>query len=390
MRVGSRFVAAGVLSLVACGSVNEVDRQRALARSLSAVDPHAEPLPPQNPPDDGKPAFNTEYYLESKASEEARFRAFGKQIQALQDQAAKDRNQPISRGFHAKSHGCLHGELRLLPDRAARTRFGIFADGEPNRPVWVRFSNGVGWKQADGDLDARGMAVKVMNVPGPKYMDEKSTQDFLMTNSPTPVGKNAEEFMEFAHANINGRLAGLFFLVEHPHTGAPALLKTGAIDSTTTTQYWSGGAYHLGAHQAVKYTAKACPGTPPRKPSHDAPDYLHQDLLEAAKSGVCMRFYVQFQFDPEVTPIENAAKEWDESVAPLAPVGDVVMPAEDIEKTMASMPPGFCDALSFNPWHSLPAHKPMGHINRARRIVYGSSASHRQSGPEPAPFVEPH
>ncbi len=78
-----------------------------------------------------------------------------------------------------ESHGCLHGEFRLAPDRAPRTRYGIFADGQPNRPVWVRYSNGVGWKQADDTLDARGMAVKVMDVPGPKYMDEKLTPRLL-------------------------------------------------------------------------------------------------------------------------------------------------------------------------------------------------------------------
>ena len=29
-----------------------------------------------------------------------------------------------------------------------------------------------------------------------------------------------------------------------------------------------------------------------------------------------------------------------------------------------------CENLSFNPWHSLPAHRPLGGINRARKVVY--------------------
>ncbi|HVY47645.1 MAG TPA: catalase [Minicystis sp.] len=374
------------LPLVACAGMSDGERRAALERSLHAIDPNAEPRPPEDPPEDGKPAFDTEYYLGSKSDEAVRFRAFMKQIQAIQDEGARDHHQPVQRGFHAKAHGCLHGVFRLAPDRAPRTRYGIFADGEPERPVWVRFSNGVGWKQADDALDARGMAVKVMRVPGKKYMaDEQLTQDFLMTNSPTPVGKDAEEFMEFARANVNGRAAGIFFLLEHPRTAAPALLRTGAVDSMVTTQYWSGSAYHLGAHQAIKFTAKACPGTAARRTSHDDPNYLHRDLAAAAKQGVCMSFYVQFQFDPELTPIENASKEWDESVAPLVHVGDVVMPPQDIEA------PGmkeFCQELSFNPWHALAEHKPMGHINRARLFVYGASAAHRKSGPEPVPYGE--
>jgi hypothetical protein len=42
-----------------------------------------------------------------------------------------------------------------------------------------------------------------------------------------------------------------------------------------------------------------------------------------------------------------------------------------------------CDQLSFSPWHSIPAHKPMGHINRARRFVYDASRAHRAGGGEP-------
>jgi hypothetical protein len=28
------------------------------------------------------------------------------------------------------------------------------------------------------------------------------------------------------------------------------------------------------------------------------------------------------------------------------------------------------ESLSYNPWHSLPAHRPLGGINRARKVVY--------------------
>ncbi|MBU2037636.1 MAG: catalase, partial [Gammaproteobacteria bacterium] len=29
----------------------------------------------------------------------------------------------------------------------------------------------------------------------------------------------------------------------------------------------------------------------------------------------------------------------------------------------------FCENISFNPWHSLEEHRPIGGINRARRVV---------------------
>ena len=43
----------------------------------------------------------------------------------------------------------------------------------------------------------------------------------------------------------------------------------------------------------------------------------------------------------------------------------------------------FCDSLSFNPWHGISAHQPMGHINRARRYVYDASRNHRGGSVEP-------
>ncbi|MBK7863114.1 MAG: catalase [Archangiaceae bacterium] len=378
----ARFV---LLCLVSCGPhLTEAQRHDALEASLKAIDPNAEPAPPRPPPEDGVPAFNTEYWLgDSEEVEQARVREFGKQIRALQEQVAGDRHQPPLRGFHAKSHGCLHGELQPRADRDPRTKYGLFAEGAGPLPIWVRFSNGVGWKQADAELDARGMAVKVMNVPGTKYLDdEQSTQDFLMTNSPVPVGKDAEEFMQFAHANVKGRAAGIFFLLGHLKTGS-ALTKTGAIDSAVTTTYFSGGPAHLGAHQAVKFLARPCDGTAKREPPQDDPNYLKYDLVNAAKEPVCFTFYVQLQVDPIETPIENASVAWDEKLSVPLPVADLRLPAQELA------PNDFCDGLAFTPWHSIAAHKPMGNHNRARRTVYAASQKERGHDPEPTPWQAP-
>lgn len=343
-----------------------------------AIDPRGEPLPPQPLPADGRLQLATEYWLGSEAEEQAQLAELGRRIVELQRKAAADHGQPLQRGFHAKSHACLHGRLVLERQRDPRSRFGVFADGEPERPLVVRFSNGVGWKQGDSELDARGMAVKVLGVPGPKYLpDEPGSQDFLMTNSPTPVGRDAVEFMDFAKANVGGRVFELLFAASHPTTGAPALARTSPIDSMATAQYWSGGAYHLGAHQAIKYTARPCDPARERHPDHGAPDYLREDMMAAARQGVCMRLFVQFQTDPFRTPVEDASREWDPAESPFVPVARVLLPPQEPE------PEATCDARAFTPWHAIPAHKPMGHINRARRWVYAASQGARQARPTP-------
>ncbi len=377
MRAPFRLLCLGAV-LVGCSGITVVAPRPELRR----VAPDDVPLPPFEPVAEGAESMNSEYCLESCTAEKARFAEFAKQIQELQKLQSGNRGQSVQRGFHGKAHGCLYGTVEPLPDRDPRSKFGVFAEGKGPYKAWIRFSNGVGWTQPDDELDARGMAVKLLGVDGARPLnDEMQTQDFLMTNSPTPVGRNAEEFMKFAFANERGRLSGYWFAATHIRTGAPALMRTDPIDSAANAQYWAGGAFHLGAHQAVKYTAKPCEGSVPRpKGPRTDPDYLRKDLNAAAKAGLCFTFYAQFQADPKTTPIEHASREWPEDVAPPVPIATIRMPAQDLADPARD---AFCEKLSYSPWHGIYAHQPMGHINRARRYVYEASRQGRAGGFEP-------
>ena len=344
------------------------------------IQPTDIPAVPQETSKSNVESMNTEYYLGSQEMEMEQFQRFAAQIQEIQKIQSEKQDQPLQRGFHGKSHGCLQGEMKLIEDRDPRSRYGIFADEYSTWPVWVRFSNGVGWEQPDKKLDARGIAIKVLDVEGEKLMsDETSSQDFLLTNSPTPVGKNAEEFMRFAHKNTKSNASVITYALTKPATVAPAAFGTQPVDSLISTQYWSGSAYHLGAHQAVKWTVKSC-SEYNQKPSRKDGNYLQKDLKEASLSGICFRLYVQFQVDPKKTPIENAAKIWKIQDSPEIPVAEIHLPAQDF---LTAERVSMCRSLSFNPWHSISAHQPMGHINRARRYVYDASRNYRGGSIEP-------
>src|SRR5687767_835059 len=83
---------------------------------------------------------------------------------------------PILRGQHAKGTGGVRARFVVDPNRPAETRFGIF---EPTRTyeAIVRFSNGIGRLQPDSMKDARGMAIKVLGVEGPRALDEEGDRD---------------------------------------------------------------------------------------------------------------------------------------------------------------------------------------------------------------------
>lgn len=91
------------------------------------------------------------------------------------------------RDVHSKATGILEAEFRVndpLPDDLAK---GIFIPGKVYQ-AWIRFSNGSGNpNQSDNIDDARGMAIKLLDVPGEKILEcdrNATTQDFVMINHP--------------------------------------------------------------------------------------------------------------------------------------------------------------------------------------------------------------
>ena len=75
--------------------------------------------------------------------------------------------QPILRGVHPKSHGCLKGSFTINPDLPESLQVGLFAEPGKSYQAMVRYSNAsalVGCDLAGGKNGSRGMAIKVMNV----------------------------------------------------------------------------------------------------------------------------------------------------------------------------------------------------------------------------------
>jgi hypothetical protein len=76
---------------------------------------------------------------------------------------------------------------------------------------------------------------------------------------------------------------------------------------------------------------------------------------------------VQLQTDPFLMPLENSAVLWPEAKSPYRTVATLKIP---IQSFTSQAQLDFAKQLSYNPWHSLPEHRPLGNINRARRRVY--------------------
>jgi len=330
----------------------------------------------------------TDWKEQIGADEPAQFAAFAKRIQEIQTKLAG--GSDVQRGFHAKIHAAMSASLRVLPDLPDYLKHGFLADAKTYR-CYVRFSNGVGISQNDAKPDVRGFAVKVLGVPGKKLLDGEEdavTQDFLSTNSVVSLARNATQFMAFAAANVNPLTLPFTMAKEigaHEAARITAFLAFSLARpplSLAVENFWSGGCIKFGPY-AAKFIwkpvgADAAHGILPSR------DGLRADLhARLAKADLRYDLFLQFYVDEQRTPIEDASIEWKESDAPPVKVAELTIKQRDLDAPEAQKEEELINSYAFTPWHCTEDLRPIGHIMRARKLVYKASAEHRRHAAEP-------
>jgi hypothetical protein len=285
------------------------------------------------------------------------------------------------RDAHPKAHGCVHASFTVAEDLDPALAHGVFAPGAWYEAV-IRFSNGsADPDRADIKGDARGMAIKLRGVPGPKLMpDEDDTQDFVMISNPTFFSADPADYRALVHRGTS----------RNPVVAATAPLALGfqglaiahditskKIASPLETRYWSTTPYRLGIgpdRQAVKYSARPCTVGDATIPPHPEHDYLRAVMADTLRTrAACFDFYVQPRA-PGMS-VEDPRIEWDEADAPFVRVARIDIPAQVFDTPEQD---ATCEALSFSPWHGLSEHRPLGGVNRVRRVVYETIAAERR------------
>ena len=95
---------------------------------------------------------------------------------------------------------------------------------------------------------------------------------------------------------------------------------------------------------------------------------------------------VQTQTNDHDMPHDNPTKVWSERKSPFRRVATLLIPRQ-VFWPASGMPPELLKAtsrmvdvgenLSFNPWHALTVHEPLGDINRARGKIYAGISGYR-------------
>jgi hypothetical protein len=320
-------------------------------------------------------AWKEQYIGGSELVEERRFREFADAIKAVQARIRKRERAPrVMRAFHAKIHmGVMNGVFRVLPEVPPELRIPFFTPGAEYAGVAVRFSNASGGVRPDWEKDMRGVALRVVTQCG--------AHDFLMTNFPVSHARDAAQFMVAARAaahksRVRGFLTLLFGLgpFEAVRMAIAVRKASKKVDSVATETYWSRAPIAVGEY-AVKYQLKPVESSLSPPVDQSDPNYLRMDLRGRLASGALhFHFCVQPWTSEGETSIENGLDAWEKS--PVIPIAELIVPRQDLSTDEARETEATVDLMQFNPWRTEHEMRPLGSMNRARKLVYSASSAH--------------
>ena len=280
----------------------------------------------------------------------------------------------MERGGNTKTHGIVRGEFIVHDNLPEKFRRGIYAKPQTFR-AWVRFSGPGPYITPDiDDVGFMSISIKLMGVPGPKLMDEeKFTIDMFGVSPPTFVTPDVRANAQLQVESLKNAQIFYFVNFRRPHV-LDLIMQSLWIKTQTSpfeAPYFSCVPYLMGDGQAMQYSV--WPKTNhrtriPRLPFRPPDDYLRDAMVAALAAGdVELDFRIQLQTDSHLMPIENASVLWPEKLSPRVSVATLRLPKQKFDSPAQI---AFAKRLSYNPWHTIAEHRPLGNQSRARRRMY--------------------
>jgi len=296
------------------------------------------------------------------------------------------KNQRVFRDAHSRGIGCVEASFQVNPDLSPTYRTGVFQEAGKTYSALIRFSNSLG-PAGDHVKDARGMAIKLFGVPGEKLLPAESqamTHDFLQIDAPFFPARDAREFAGFL-ALKSDPLGFAAFLAKKPILRGRELkalydLSFGNPNngkSLAERTFFSQTAYLLkgpSINKPIKFASIPCAPVSSR-PLDGGSAELRNDLqIRLHEEGLCYRFAIQEYKEGLGFSVEDGMNRWDESQSPWIPIATIRIPKQTF---MTDEKLRYCDNLSFQPWHALAQHRPLGNLNRSRKVVYEMISHYR-------------
>src|SRR6266436_3826270 len=287
----------------------------------------------------------------------------------------------VDRAFHAKALVAVdQATVTFRSDLPKGLAIGFAKPGASYRAI-IRISNAANHAGPDYRPDLRGIAVRIV-------VSADEQHDLLATNYPVSHARNARQFVRFAVATAGGRMSRVLGIVGLMFSLGPfetirmlrniAAGRRRVVRSVALETYWSRGAMKWG-DEAVRFLIRpVASAVPAPDPALKDPEYLAKEAtLRLARGDIAFDLCIQRFVEEKVTPVEDTAVEWQESVSPPEPVATITIAKADVGPAAALACSRAVEGLSFNPWNTTDDFRPLGNLNRARKVAYDASAAHR-------------
>ena len=317
------------------------------------------------------------------------------QFRQIQETTADDYKRGV-RAVHAKAHALAKGVLTIRDGLPPELAQGMFARAGRYEAI-LRISTNAGDILDDSIALPRGLALKVIGVEGERLpgSEHDTTQDFIMVNGPVFSAPDAAAFLknlkllskttdrgEGAKKAFSAVLQGVNTVLSAVGVESPTIQQLGGAPQTHPLgeTYYTQTPFRFGDHIAKLSLA---PVSPALKALTDTPidvagrpDALREDVSrDLVEQGGTWELLVQLNTDLGAMPVEDPTVQWDEGQSPFVAVATLTV--EPQVSWQHGTSDRFDDALAFNIWHGLDAHRPLGGINRARNEPYRLSAQFR-------------
>ncbi len=342
--------------------------------------------------------------VESSTPEEAETISGIIETMTKESQTVAERDGRTVRASHAKASALLKGTLEVLADLRPAYRQGLF--GEPGRyDALVRLAQGPGEELSDSVSTHRGLSIKVLGVEGEKLAGHgEATQDFVLATGPAFPQASAAKFLTAIKGvqKNTGLPEGLKQAVSSTARVANAALNAVGADSATlgffghtrrnplADAYFSQAALRYGSFVAKIGVFPVSPELVAKigetlDTGADPDAFRHATVAHIREHGAVFELRAQLCTDLERMPVEDASTVWPEDESPYVAVARLTIPAQEAYSAARQ---AYFETLSFQPAHTLAAHRPLGSLMRARLQTYQALSRYRhaqnqQSQPEP-------
>ena len=253
--------------------------------------------------------------------------------------------------------------------------------------VAARYANEPVFLQPDTEPGPRGMAIKIFNVDGQRLEipgnERLSTQDFFFNNAPMIELTDIDTCLEIMQLrekyfdSPNKLSMALKLRTDAMKQHAPGMLpNTNMISHSMYTQ----SAFRFGdyyGHMAMFPLLPEMKEKSGEAISSSASYTQISDWLFDYFKGAAAKYELKIQLgtSPAHHPTEDASIVWDEVTSPYQTIGILEFPVQDSFNQERRV--FWEDHMVLDPWKGLAAHRPLGGINRLRKIVYASSQKRR-------------